>query len=309
MKSKIKPKLLIQVDCDSSLALRNHYGLMNEIEEFSYYEILNKFLILFDKYNIHATFFVIGKDLENPMNVEILKEVIKRGHEIGNHTYNHPASVNDLTFNQIYSEIKMTQTIVSEKLGVDTVGFRTPNFEISPEIIKALIAQGFLYDSSILPTPYSSVIRMIKRFSASSDANYLSKSKYRLALNQPYAINDKLRVVNKKDESNIFELPVSVSPTLRLPCHMSYLLAYPFVISKLLINSQIKHCTKRFMPYILTFHLTDCLEDKYLYGNEKRLFPRLEVREQFIEYVLENLVISFDNIVSSDYIRKFAIGG
>lgn len=37
--------------------------------------------------DIQATFFVVGKNVED--NPEILSELIKAGHKIGNHTYNH----------------------------------------------------------------------------------------------------------------------------------------------------------------------------------------------------------------------------
>lgn len=45
-------------------------------------------LDLLDEYDIKATFFVVGVNAENYPSV--LEDVIKRGHEIGNHTYSHP---------------------------------------------------------------------------------------------------------------------------------------------------------------------------------------------------------------------------
>lgn len=46
-----------------------------------------KVLDLLDKHNIKATFFVLGKWAKN--NQEIIKEIKKRGHFIGNHSYSH----------------------------------------------------------------------------------------------------------------------------------------------------------------------------------------------------------------------------
>ena len=41
------------------------------------------------RHHIHATFFVIGKNVvEHP---EILQRAVREGHEIGNHSWTHPA--------------------------------------------------------------------------------------------------------------------------------------------------------------------------------------------------------------------------
>ena len=43
---------------------------------------------LLKKYDIKATFFVVGKNAEN--YPDILRQTVEYGHEIGNHTYSHP---------------------------------------------------------------------------------------------------------------------------------------------------------------------------------------------------------------------------
>ena len=48
---------------------------------------LPRILDLFDKYNIKATFFTPGKVVEK--YPEDIKEIVKRGHEIGFHGYEH----------------------------------------------------------------------------------------------------------------------------------------------------------------------------------------------------------------------------
>ena len=76
--------------------------------------------------NIRATFFVIGKHAESHEN--ILKELAKLGHLIGNHTYSHPAG--DQTgwsgdkVDQI-SEIKRTHEIIKPYVA-EKLFFRSP---------------------------------------------------------------------------------------------------------------------------------------------------------------------------------------
>ncbi len=47
-----------------------------------------KLLKALKKYNGHATFFVLGERVQYYPN--ILQETIENGHEIGNHSWNHP---------------------------------------------------------------------------------------------------------------------------------------------------------------------------------------------------------------------------
>ena len=44
-----------------------------------------KLLDIFDKYNVKVTFFVNGVNSDP----NVLKEIVKRGHSLGNHTYSH----------------------------------------------------------------------------------------------------------------------------------------------------------------------------------------------------------------------------
>ena len=47
----------------------------------------DKILALLEKYDIKATFFVIGKNAE--LYPDIVKRELDEGHEIGNHSYSH----------------------------------------------------------------------------------------------------------------------------------------------------------------------------------------------------------------------------
>ncbi|MEN3013003.1 MAG: polysaccharide deacetylase family protein [Endomicrobiia bacterium] len=46
-----------------------------------------KVLDILDEYNIKATFFVLGELVK--YNPEVIKEIVKKGHTLGNHTYYH----------------------------------------------------------------------------------------------------------------------------------------------------------------------------------------------------------------------------
>ena len=50
-------------------------------------EVTPKVLEILDRYQIKATFFMVGENIDK--HPEVFAQVIKAGHSIGNHTYNH----------------------------------------------------------------------------------------------------------------------------------------------------------------------------------------------------------------------------
>jgi peptidoglycan-N-acetylglucosamine deacetylase len=50
-------------------------------------EITRQVMDILDKYNAKATFFCLGRNVER--HPEIYTEILKRGHQVGNHTYSH----------------------------------------------------------------------------------------------------------------------------------------------------------------------------------------------------------------------------
>ena len=79
-----------------------------------------------EKYNICATFFVLGNMCEK--NGYMLKELTDRGHSIGVHSYTHELNKLLKSRDSFINEIKMTEDAIKENLGDDfsTRLFRFP---------------------------------------------------------------------------------------------------------------------------------------------------------------------------------------
>ncbi|MGL4451424.1 MAG: polysaccharide deacetylase family protein [Sarcina sp.] len=104
-------------------------------------EIYN-ILDVLDKYNVKSTFFVIGKWVVYPSGNDVkLKEVASRGHEIANHSYEHP---NFLQINgkQIAKEIVMTEKIIYDITGKNSKYFRFPSGAYTSEGVKVINSMG-----------------------------------------------------------------------------------------------------------------------------------------------------------------------
>jgi len=107
-----------------------------------------KILDLLDKYNVKATFFVLGWIAER--KPELVKEIHSRGHEIASHGYGHIINY-ELNRDEIYEDIKKSKELLESITGNKVVGYRAPNFSVTQDVIDALTTLGFEYDSSYNP--------------------------------------------------------------------------------------------------------------------------------------------------------------
>lgn len=73
--------------------------------------------------NVHATFFVIGKNIEG--REELITRMQKEGHLIGNHTYDH-VRICDLSGEAACEQIEKTSALIREITGEDTEFVRPP---------------------------------------------------------------------------------------------------------------------------------------------------------------------------------------
>jgi peptidoglycan/xylan/chitin deacetylase (PgdA/CDA1 family) len=94
-----------------------------------------KILDLLDKYSAKATFFVSGVNAKR--YPEIIREIIARGHAIGNHSYGHNPFLMLKGYRAIKKEIVQAKEILKE-MGVEALAFRPPVGIINPGLGKIL---------------------------------------------------------------------------------------------------------------------------------------------------------------------------
>ena len=82
-----------------------------------------KILNLLDKYNVKATFFIIGQNAVNYKDTLI--KIVERGHEIGNHTFSHEV-IRNKSAPQIVDEVEKCRRVIYDVCGENTVVFRPP---------------------------------------------------------------------------------------------------------------------------------------------------------------------------------------
>ena len=85
------------------------------------------------KHNVQATFFLIGRYVQQ--KPEIVRELVKAGHVVGNHTQTHPQLIFQ-TRTQARIQISTCQNILSDAIGHSTNLFRPPYGGRRPAILK-----------------------------------------------------------------------------------------------------------------------------------------------------------------------------
>lgn len=112
---------------------------------------LPRILDLFDKYNIKATFFTLGKVAEKYS--ENIKEIVKRGHEIGFHGYEHE-NFGLLTKEEQREIFKKGIESIKKISGQIPKGFKVPEGELTLETLELAKENGFVYSSNLSNDDY-----------------------------------------------------------------------------------------------------------------------------------------------------------
>ena len=82
-----------------------------------------KILDVLEKYQVKATFFIIGENAE--YYKDTLMEIVEKGHELGNHTFSH-SIIKDKNVSDIIAEIEDCRNAIYDICGENTVLFRPP---------------------------------------------------------------------------------------------------------------------------------------------------------------------------------------
>ncbi len=102
-------------------------------------------LDLLDRYDIKSTFFIPGLVIERQQ--ALAEDILRRGHEIGHHSYSHAWIVN-LTEHQEREEMEKGIEIIERVSGRKPVGYRSPAAEFSAITLSLLREYGIRYSSN-----------------------------------------------------------------------------------------------------------------------------------------------------------------
>ena len=203
------------------------------------------------RHRLPATWFVVGHDLDDAeVGAEAaaaaraqLKARVTAGDELGNHSLSHPYDLARGDAALIAAELGGCDDRLRALTGKPIAGFRAPGYDLSPLMLAELARRGYGYDSSIFPAPAyyaakAAVMAGLRLLGRPSGA-VMTEPRALLAPTVPYrpAMNAPWR----RGQAPLVELPISVTPWLRLPAIGTTLLATPPWLRKLLVGGAARH--------------------------------------------------------------------
>lgn len=107
-----------------------------------------------DKRGLKGTFFCLGWLAEK--HPDIVREIDRRGHQIGCHSYQHELSFR-FTPEQFVDDTLKAKSLIEGVIGKPVEAFRAPGFSITEQntwAIDKLVEMGFKYDCSVFPADH-----------------------------------------------------------------------------------------------------------------------------------------------------------
>ena len=99
-----------------------------------------KILDTLDRYGVKATFFMTANFIKN--NYDQVAEILKRGHEIGNHSTTHE-DFKKLTKDKIKKEVMNCHNALKDKFDIDMCLFRFPYGSYDKDILSQVKSYGY----------------------------------------------------------------------------------------------------------------------------------------------------------------------
>jgi hypothetical protein len=177
-----------------------------------------------DKLEIKITFFVVGQDAAIKSNHQLLRGIIERGHEIGNHSFHHESWLKTYSKEKIEQEIESAEEAIFSATGTRTNMFRGPGFSWSNDLLQVLQKRNYIFDTSLLPTYISPLMRRYYFWKSklSKEEKNNRKELFGSFREGFYPLKPFTWIF--KNNKKLLEIPVTTMPVFKIPFHQSYLL-------------------------------------------------------------------------------------
>jgi len=176
-----------------------------------------RFLELASAARVPLTLFVVGSDLSRAQNATVLRRAAAEGHELGNHTLDHHYDLSRREPAEVERQIAAANDAIAAHTGQRPTGFRAPGYVVNDDVYRALAATGMAYSSSVFPCPsyYTAKAAVIGGLYAlgRSSSSIVHHPGVLTAPTEPYRVGTPYY----RRGAGLLELPIQVTPRLRLP--------------------------------------------------------------------------------------------
>ena len=288
-------KTCVSIDMDNHQEYQSLIDPAGEMTGRSFYtDALPRFLDILDASGVRATFFMVGRDALVPEHRRIAREIVERGHEVGNHSHTHPYSFASLSREGKLHEITTAEQAIADATGQRPVGFRTPSSDVDIETLELLAELGYVYDASTFASPMMLAFLVYGKLFVKHDEYRLGSMRAVVAPSEPFRPSGtrlhRRREPGEPPGPDLIEMPLSVTPLLRLPFYATFL--------RMLGPRFFRRCVRRYgeqrSVLQMAFHLMDLVDlgETSLSGAVDRtpgLGVSFERRAGFVSSAIETL--------------------
>lgn len=188
-----------------------------------YSTAIPRFLDLLEEAAVPATFFVIGRELAD--HEALFQTAAARGSELASHSYDHDYGLFRRPYESIVHDLRRAKACIEAVSGAPVAGFRAPGYNLSPALMRACRDVGHRYDASVLPCPayYAARAGALAwyRWRGRSSASFRGRWGQFSGETAPYWVRPedgpRPAAAAAEASSALLELPISVTPHLRIP--------------------------------------------------------------------------------------------
>jgi peptidoglycan/xylan/chitin deacetylase (PgdA/CDA1 family) len=301
-------KVCISVDMDNYEEYRSLVDPAGAADSFSFYtNAVPRFLDLFDRHGIRATFFMVGRDAEVSGHRTVVREIAERGHEVANHSYTHPYTFRRLSRAEKVKEIEQAESAIADITGLRPLGFRVPSGELDNETLTILAERGYLYDSSIFPTPFLWLFMLYGKLFVRRSDYQLGEVTGVFAPGRPYRPSrDRIHrpAAPGSDAPPILEIPFSTVPSFGIPFYGTLLR----LLGRRFFDLLLRGYGDRAPVLLSIFHLIDLVDlsgsalDEAI-ASMPGLGVPFERRERFMNHAFERMAAVGDAVPMLEFAR------
>ncbi len=210
----------VSVDLDGLECYAAIHGLQAALDDRALRAVpevaLGRFCELFAGLKIRATFFCIGREVQ--LAPAALREA-GHGHEMASHSFAHDYALSRFSPAEMAEDLRRCEESLAEAGLPRPRGFRAPGYTLSAALIDAVRERGYLYDSSLLPSPPYYAAKAAAIFSYA-----LRGRRSRSILGNPLQLFARRGPHLRR---GLRELPIATTPLLRAPVIGTVVLALP----------------------------------------------------------------------------------
>lgn len=143
-------KFVFSIDVEDWFQVENLKALVAyddwHVEELRISESTEIVLDILHRYNVKATFFILGWIAEK--RPDLVTRIARHGHEIASHGYKHEL-LHKIDENSIETDIRRSLEILQPLSRNKIIGYRAPSFSITKAATNALKKMNLVYDASL----------------------------------------------------------------------------------------------------------------------------------------------------------------